>query len=209
MQANEMPNEVSRSLLDQIAGSSDAFLTEQDLVSLFPPDVDTGFLQQFTSKSRRDMQSAPMECIFQIPKFSLQDAENSRASLLNANDATNYEIITRTVQIPRGFLQSVNFNVDCIPTVFATLNITNHLWASIVQEKGEAQPFRCAACSASPAKLKSAQVLKEILGFNAMGHSVPLGNSMPTVWYYRVKLFPCFPVCDKERCHLLAQTVGG
>jgi hypothetical protein len=94
-------------------------------------------------------------------------------------------------------MRSVGFDINSPNASITTQSFTQKMWETIVQEKASTnESFRCAACGTRPATCKSAQVLNEVI-------TEPSGS-----WCYKVQLIPCFSVCDKGKCHLLAQKVG-
>jgi hypothetical protein len=98
----------------------------------------------------------------------------------------------------RAYMRSIGFDINSPNASMSTQSFTQKMWETIVQEKASTnESFRCAAWGTRPAVCKSAQTLSEVIG-------EPSGS-----WYYKVRLIPCFPVCDKGKCHLLAQKVGG
>jgi hypothetical protein len=95
-------------------------------------------------------------------------------------------------------MRSIGFDINSPNASMCTQSFTQKMWETIVQERASAkESFCCAACSTRPATKKSAQVLNEVV-------ADPSG-----CWFYKVQLIPCFTVCDKGKCHLLAQKVGG
>jgi hypothetical protein len=95
-------------------------------------------------------------------------------------------------------MRCLGFDINSPNASMCTQSFTQKMWETIVQERASTnESFRCAACGTRPAMVKSAQVLNEV-------SAEPSGS-----WFYKVQLIPCFTVCDKDKCHLLAQKVGG
>jgi hypothetical protein len=120
--------------------------------------------------------------------------ESSIPPLIWISTLTFFLVLVRQ----RAFMKSVGFDINSPNASMCTQSFTQKMWETIVQEKASTnESFRCAACGTRPAAKKSAQVLNEVV-------AEPSGS-----WFYKVQLIPCFAVCDKGKCHLLAQKVGG
>jgi hypothetical protein len=63
----------------------------------------TDFLAGFLRSMRADMRKATMECVFKIPKYSLEDVESGKVSrdFIADNLETTHETITRRIKLPR------------------------------------------------------------------------------------------------------------
>jgi hypothetical protein len=84
--------------------SDEDLLTETDVVHLLPDGAKgTNFLTAFLRSMRSDMRPATMECVFKIPKYSLEDVESGKVSrdFIADNLETTHETITRRIQLPR------------------------------------------------------------------------------------------------------------
>jgi hypothetical protein len=84
--------------------SDEELLTERDVVDLFPDEAKgTDFLSAFLRSMRSDMRKSTMECVFKIPKYSLEDVESGKVSrdFIAENLETTHETITRRIQLPR------------------------------------------------------------------------------------------------------------
>jgi len=111
-----------------------------------------------------------------------------------------YEELTRTVQVPYGFLNyAQNFSMmDDYLTVFSTDRIVDKVWNGIVQERNDQYwPFQCSACRKYPATYRNAEVMKCIAD-----STYDVGQLE-----YRVTLLPCFTVCEQADCWTLASIV--
>jgi hypothetical protein len=84
--------------------SHEDLLTEADVVDLFPDGAKgTDFLSEFLRSMRSDMRKATMECVFKVPKYSLEDVESGKVSrdFIADNLETTHETITRRIKLPR------------------------------------------------------------------------------------------------------------
>lgn len=193
--ANRMANVgMNGSTGSNVTGSR--LLTMEDLGSIFEPDVDQDFFQDFMDTSTRcgGMRSVPMQVEFYIPKYTLDDVESGRVTLGMGMGGDLYEIITQTISIPVGFANFARATIDGKLSIWATNNASRKIWKSIVSRRAAAglEPLICTSCGCRPAERKLAEILK----------GVPEGRGA-----FLVHHFPCFPICDNDKCELVAKRV--
>jgi hypothetical protein len=169
--------------------------TEEDLEELFLPDVDENFKRDFRQcfcgphlwqgggTSKPCDLVCTLECSLSIPKYTLEELETGRITCLSPTDL--YNVYARTAKIPYGILAYSRENLNEYFTCFTADQINAKSWKLALEQHGA--PFQCVACQ-SPAISKRGECLKRVKDDET----------------YRVRLHPCFPLCDDNKCELLA-----
>jgi hypothetical protein len=163
--------------------------TREDEKELFRQDVDSNFLDEFRRTYGSNAESCTLEFQANVANVSVEEFEDVDLNGNGDEIAKTFDIYTVTLKVPVGVRTFAEQGNKPNFLMFLANQITDVQWRNVLQDN--TNKYKCAVCRKIPDEARLVSVtsaLKKVTEHNSC----------------RVHLYPCFPVCDSDRCHLIA-----